>query len=88
MGMMGMYGGIMSPFSFRNLYYSVETSGGLTYQVPFLQISPLLGIAGLYKQLFPSLFNPQMASAPIVNVSTPTTLGVTFPTPVGILGLT
>ena len=85
----GYYGGYgYSPFSYYNLYYPVETAGGLTYQVPFLQIAPLLGIAGLYNQLFPNLFNPLPQAAPIVNVSTPTTLGVTFPTPVNVLTVT
>jgi len=96
MGMMGMYGmmggygmmGMYSPFSYYNMYYPVQTAGGLTYQVPFLQIAPLLGVAGLYNQLFPNLFNPQPQPAPVVNVSTPTTLGVTFPTPVGVLSVT
>lgn len=87
-GMYGMYGGMYSPFSFANLYYPVQTAGGLTYQVPFLQIAPLLGVAGLYNQLFPNLFNPQPQAAPIVNVSTPATLGVTFPTPVGTFSIT
>jgi len=93
-GMMGMYGGMMgmygmmSPFSFANMYYPVQTAGGLTYQVPFLQIAPLLGVAGLYNQLFPNLFNPQPQAAPIVNVTTPASLGVTFPTPIGIYSLT
>ncbi|MGA1843753.1 MAG: hypothetical protein ACMUIS_04240 [bacterium] len=88
-GLMGGYGGLYggsslySPFGYQNLYYPVETTGGLTYQVPFLQIAPLLGVAGLYNQLFPGLFNPQPQLPPIVNVSTPSTLGVTFPTPIG-----
>ena len=92
-GLMGLYGGYgmyggYSPFSFNNLYYPVETAGGLTYQVPYLQIAPLLGVAGLYNQLFPNLFNPQPQIPPIVNVSTPTSLGVTFPTPVNVLTVT
>jgi len=82
-GLMGGYGSMYSPFSYRNLYYPVQTTGGLTYQVPFLQIAPLLGIAGLYNQLFPNLFNPTQIP-PIVNVTTPATQFVTFPTPVGI----
>ncbi|MGA1840430.1 MAG: hypothetical protein ACMUIU_07370 [bacterium] len=88
MGMMGMYGGMMSPFSFYNMYYPVETTGGLTYQVPFLQIAPLLGIAGLYNQLFPNLFNPPVQPAPIVNVTTPSSIFTTFPTPIGIVSIT
>jgi len=85
-GMMGMYGGygmmgMYSPFSYYNMYYPVQTSGGLTYQVPFLQIAPLLGIAGLYNQLFPNLFNPQP-------VNIPTSYNVTFPTPVGVVSVT
>jgi hypothetical protein len=87
-GMMGMMGGMYSPFSYYNMYYPVQTTGGLTYQVPFMQIAPLLGVAGLYNQLFPNLFNPQPQLPPIVNVTTPTSLGVTFPTPVGILPVT
>jgi hypothetical protein len=87
-GMMGMYGGMYSPFSYYNLYYPVQTTGGLTYQVPFLQIAPLLGIAGLYNQLFPNLFNPQPDLPPIVNVNTPTSVFATFPTPVGIVSVT
>jgi hypothetical protein len=84
----GMYGSMYSPFSYNNLYYPVQTTGGLTYQVPFLQIAPLLGIAGLYNQLFPNLFNPLPQAAPIVNVTTPSTQFVTFPTPVGVLSIT
>ncbi|MGA1843114.1 MAG: hypothetical protein ACMUIS_00955 [bacterium] len=87
-GMYGMYGSMYSPFGFNNLYYPVQTAGGLTYQVPFLQIAPLLGVAGLYNQLFPNLFNPQPQAAPIVNVSTPTSLGITFPTPIGTFAIT
>jgi len=92
-GLLGGYGGLYggygySPFSYYNLYYPVQTAGGLTYQVPFLQIAPLLGVAGLYNQLFPNLFNPQPQPAPVVNVTTPTTLGVTFPTPVNVLTVT
>jgi hypothetical protein len=92
----GLYGGMMgglssmysSPFGVQNLYYPVETTGGLTYQVPFMQIAPMLGIAGLYNQLFPNLFNPQPQLPPIVNVSTPATQFVTFPTPIGTIPLT
>jgi hypothetical protein len=87
-GMMGMYGSMYSPFSYNNLYYPVSTTGGLTYQVPFLQIAPLLGIAGLYNQLFPNLFNPQPDLPPIVNVNTPTSVFATFPTPVGVVSIT
>jgi len=62
-GMMGgmygssMYAGMMSPFSLQNMYYPIETGSGLTYQVPFLQIAPMLGMAGMYNSLFPGLFN-------------------------------
>jgi hypothetical protein len=94
-GLLGGYGGyyggyssLYSPFSYNNLYYPVQTTGGLTYQVPFLQIAPLLGIAGLYNQLFPNLFNPQPQLPPIVNVSTPTSVFATFPTPVGVVSVT
>ncbi|MGA1797036.1 MAG: hypothetical protein ACMUIL_14390 [bacterium] len=86
----GLYGGssLYSPFGYQNLYYPVQTTGGLTYQVPFLQIAPLLGVAGLYNQLFPGLFNPQPQLPPIVNVSTPSSYNVTFPTPVGVYSIT
>jgi hypothetical protein len=84
----GLMGGLSSPFGAQNLYYPVQTTGGLTYQVPYMQIAPLLGIAGLYNQLFPNLFNPQPSPAPIVNVSTPATQFVTFPTPVGTFPVT
>ncbi len=88
----GLYGGLgsmySSPFGAQNLYYPVETAGGLTYQVPFMQIAPMLGIAGLYNQLFPNLFNPQPQAAPIVNVTTPSTQFVQFPTPVGVFPIT
>ncbi|MBN2374309.1 hypothetical protein JXL19_11040, partial [bacterium] len=56
-GLYGGLGGYSSPFGIGNLFYPLETAGGLTYQVPYLQIAPLLGIAGLYSQLFPGLFN-------------------------------
>ncbi|MGA1863474.1 MAG: hypothetical protein ACMUHX_00265 [bacterium] len=94
-GLLGGYGGyyggyssMYSPFSYSNLYYPVQTTGGLTYQVPFLQIAPLLGIAGLYNQLFPNLFNPQPQPAPIVNVTTPSSIFTTFPTPIGVVSIT
>jgi hypothetical protein len=54
-GMMGMYG----PFSIANMYYPVETGSGLTYQLPFMMALPYIGMSGLYKQLFPSLFDSQ-----------------------------
>ena len=47
-----------SPFSLSNLFFPVDTSSGLSYQLPYLQIAPLLGVSGLYNQLFPYLFNP------------------------------
>jgi len=54
-----MYGSSMySPFGLQNMYYSVDTGTGLNYQVPFMQIAPMLGVGGLYNSLFPSLFNP------------------------------
>lgn len=56
-----MYAG-MSPFSLQNMYYPIETGSGLTYQVPFLQIAPMLGMAGLYNSLFPGLFDPTSTS--------------------------
>ena len=87
-GLYGGYSSFASPFGVNNLYYPVETTGGLTYQVPFLQIAPLLGVASLYNDLFPNLFNPQPQLPPIVNVNTPSTIGVTFPTPVNVLTLT
>ena|GEM_PF-927156 len=61
----GLYGGIMSPFGLQNMYFTIDTGSGLTYQVPFLQIAPFLGIAGLYTSLFPYLFNPPAAAAPV-----------------------
>jgi hypothetical protein len=63
-GMYGMMGGLYSPFGLQNMYYSVDTGTGLSYQVPFLQIAPMLGVAGMYNALFPSLFNPQSYYAP------------------------
>ncbi|MGA1874553.1 MAG: hypothetical protein ACMUIA_02990 [bacterium] len=65
----GLYGGLYSPFGLQNMYYEVDTGSGLSYQVPFLQIAPLLGVAGMYNALFPSLFNPQ-SFAPAVPVAT------------------
>lgn len=65
-GLSGIYGSLyaggglsslMSPFGLQNMYYSVNTGTGLNYQVPFLQIAPFLGVAGLYNNLFPNLFN-------------------------------
>jgi len=53
----GMMGGMMSPFGLQNMYQTVDTGTGLSYQVPFLQIAPMLGMAGLYNSLFPNLFN-------------------------------
>jgi len=50
-------GGLTSPFGLQNMYYPVNTGTGLNYQVPFLQIAPLLGVAGLYNNLFPGLFS-------------------------------
>lgn len=87
-GLMGGYGSMYSPFSVSNMYYPVQTTGGLSYQVPFMQIAPLLGMAGLYNQLFPNLFNPQPQLPPVVNVSTPSSIFATFPTPIGILSVT
>jgi hypothetical protein len=77
-----------SPFGVQNLYYPVEGIGGLTYQVPFMQIAPLLGVASLYNQLFPNLFNPQPQIPPIVNVNTPSLLNVAFPTPIQTINVT
>ncbi|MEW5804818.1 MAG: hypothetical protein AB1847_22245, partial [bacterium] len=63
-GTSGLYGGyyggpygVGSPFGVNNLYYTIDTGTGLNYQVPFMQIAPLLGVAGLYNQLFPTLFD-------------------------------
>jgi len=53
----GLYGSTTNPFGLQNMYYTIQTGSGLSYQVPFLQIAPLLGVAGLYNNLFPSLFN-------------------------------
>lgn len=47
---------LSNPFGINNLFYPLDTAGGLSYQVPFMQIAPMLGIAGLYNQLFPGLF--------------------------------
>jgi hypothetical protein len=57
-GLYGMYG-MYSPFSVANMYYPVETGSGLTYQLPFMMALPYIGMSGLYKQLFPSLFDSQ-----------------------------
>jgi len=69
-GMGGIYGGSYgnySPFGLQNMYYNIGTGTGLSYQVPFMQIAPLLGVAGLYNSLFPSLFNtaPSVPAASI-----------------------
>ncbi len=89
-GLYGMYGGygglygglygassLYSPFSLQNMYYPVETGTGLTYQIPFLQIAPMLGIAGMYNSLFPNLFNPQQSYTPL---TTPYAVPTTAPT--------
>jgi len=56
-GMMGgMMGGMYNPFGLQNMYYPIDTGTGLSYQVPFMQIAPLLGMAGLYNNLFPNMF--------------------------------
>lgn len=75
----GLYGGLYgatslySPFSLQNMYYPVETGTGLTYQIPFMQIAPLLGVAGMYNSLFPNLFNPQQSYTPsVVPTTAPT----------------
>jgi len=69
-GMMGgMYGSSYSPFGLQNMYYTIDTGTGLSYQVPFMQIAPLLGVGGLYNSLFPSLFSPAPAAvAPAATV--------------------
>jgi len=69
-GMGGMYGGLYgnySPFGLQNMYYNIGTGTGLNYQVPFLQIAPMLGVSGLYNSLFPGLFNmaPSVPAAAI-----------------------
>ena len=61
-GMFGMMRGLYNPFSLQNMYYSIDTGSGLGYQVPFLQIAPLIGMAGLYNSLFPNLFNNAVSS--------------------------
>lgn len=54
----GLYGsGYSSLFGVQNLYYSLETGSGVNYQIPFVQIAPLLGMAALYNQLFPNMFS-------------------------------
>ena len=67
-GLGGLYGGfygggLSSPFGLQNMYYSIDTGTGLSYQVPFFQIAPLLGVAGLYNNLFPNLFVSDYARA-------------------------
>ena len=59
----GLYGSLYSPFGLQNMYYSIDTGTGLSYQVPFFQIAPLLGVAGLYNNLFPSVFGSDYARA-------------------------
>ena len=66
---MGMYGGMMSPFGLQNMYQTIDTGTGLSYQVPFLQIAPMLGVAGLYNSLFPNLFNSTTSAASTVAAS-------------------
>ena len=60
LGSLSAYSGLggFSPFSLSNLFYPIQTSAGLSYQIPYLQLAPLLGVGGLYNQLFPSLFDP------------------------------
>ena len=73
-GLYGGYGGLYgsslySPFGLQNMYYTIDTGTGLNYQVPFMQIAPLLGVGGLYNSLFPSLFNPTSSfTAPATTV--------------------
>ena len=55
-GLNSMYSSLNSPFGMQNMYYSIDTGTVLNYQVPFLQIAPYLGMAGLYSNLFPSLY--------------------------------
>lgn len=67
--MSGLYGlsGFMNPFGLQNMYYSLDTGTGLNFQVPFLQIAPILGVAGLYNAVFPQLFqSAPTISAPVV----------------------
>jgi len=62
----GLYGGFSSmynPFGLQNMYYSINTGTGLSYQVPFMQIAPRLGGAGLYNNLFPNIFASDYARA-------------------------
>jgi len=73
-GMYGMYGGMMggmySPFSIADMYYPVETGSGLTYQLPFMMALPYIGMAGLYSQLFPNLFNSQAPASSTIPAAT------------------
>ena len=62
-GLYGMYGGglggiygLTSPFGIQNMFYSINTGTGVDYQIPFMQIAPLLGMTSLYNDLFPGLF--------------------------------
>ena len=45
-----------NPFGIQNIYYTIDTGTDVNYQIPFLQIAPLLGITSLYNNLFPDLF--------------------------------
>jgi len=45
-----------NPFGIQNIFYTIDTGTDLNYQIPFMQIAPLLGITSLYNSLFPELF--------------------------------
>ena len=45
-----------NPFGIQNIYYTIDTGTDVNYQIPFIQIAPLLGITSLYNNLFPDLF--------------------------------
>ena len=64
-GLYGMYGGLYgsslygvggySPFGLQNMYYTIQTGTGLSYQVPFLQIAPYAGYGRAVQLFIPKL---------------------------------
>ena len=69
-GGVGGLSSLMSPFSLANLFYPVSSGGDLSFQIPYLQMAPLLGVAGLYNQLFPYLLNPSLAQSGATTTTT------------------